>query len=106
MQYRIERLPHFEIEEVSIIFQKAIKRIFKLPTGTSNIGLMSEIGIYPMEQQIHYRKLLYLHKLLNMPDNRTPKKLYMQQKLTQNESNFNIEINVIIMKYNIWPRIR
>ena len=43
-------------------------------------GLYSECGILMIEHRIIMRKLLYLEKILNMPDSRLVRMVYNEQK--------------------------
>ena len=46
-----------EIEELEKIQREALTSIFELPRSTPYWGLLSELGIWPVEQQMEYKKL-------------------------------------------------
>ena len=47
---------------------KFLKLALWLPLSTSNIFIFLELGILPISHEIQRRRLVYLHKILNLPD--------------------------------------
>ena len=56
-----------------------LKRLLRLPQGTPTLGLINELGIWTVEINIYYKKLLYLHKLIHYPDNYIAKQVLLTQ---------------------------
>ena len=69
-----------QIDKLEKIQKDALQRIFNIPRTTSRFGLYFECGILPIEHRIIIRKLMYLKKILNMPDSRLVKIVYNEQK--------------------------
>ena len=69
-----------QIDKLEKIQKDALQRIFTIPRTTSRFGLYFECGSLPIEQRIIIRKLMYLKKILNMPDSRSVKIVYNEQK--------------------------
>ena len=59
----------------------ALKRLLKLPNTTPTAILRSELGIWSIESQLMYKKLSYLHRLLNLDNNVTKQVLLEQMNL-------------------------
>ena len=62
------RLRTTDIENLRVVQMKLLKRIFNLPSSTSNSFLLLELGVLPIEAEIHKRQLMYLYKILQLPE--------------------------------------
>ena len=61
------RLRKKDIEQLKVIQQKFLKKILNLPSSTPNSFLFLELGVLPIEREIHKRQLMFLHRLLTLP---------------------------------------
>ena len=53
--------------------------ILELPPSTPYIGLLSELGIWPVEQLFEYKRLVLFHNILTSDDSRLIKKIILDQ---------------------------
>ena len=90
-----------EIHKLNMIILQAIKRVLKLPSSTSSIGILAETGIDSAKIIIERKKLSYLQRLLKMKKNRLPKILYEKQKELKIKNSWWEEICNIKEKYSI-----
>ena len=58
-------LTNENIKHLEKIYSQAIKRMLKIPYTTPTKGLLNELGLWSIENEIIYRKLMFLHKLIN-----------------------------------------
>ena len=56
-----------------------LKRLLRIPQGTPTMGLLNELGMWTVQTIIQYKKMLYLHKLINYPDTNTAKQVLLTQ---------------------------
>ena len=61
------------------IQNKSLKRMLRLPQGTPSQALRAELGIYSIESVISRKRLMFLHRVLNQPDENITKKVLLQQ---------------------------
>ena len=69
-----------EIKELERLQGKALKRIFHLPISTSNIGILMETGIWPVEQKLQYATLMLYHNIMNSDEDRVARKIIIEQR--------------------------
>ena len=48
---------------LKVVQLQFLKRIMKTPSSTSNSLVLLELGVLPVENEIHYRKLVFLHHI-------------------------------------------
>ena len=88
------------------------KRIQGLPTLTRSDMAESMLGVHKIGSEIDYRKLMFAHKLLSLPEHAFPKqiftrRLYMQHICPHDDSNsFARDIITIGNKYGILSYIQ
>ena len=68
-----------DINELEKIQKTILIKLYKLPKTTPYYGILSEVGMWTVEIQIQYKKLLLLHTLLNSDDERIAKKVLLEQ---------------------------
>ena len=62
-----------------------LKRLLRLPPSTPTIGLRNELNLLSLENQIIQKRMLYFHRILNLPEtNITQQVLLQQQKIPGN----------------------
>ena len=83
-----------EIEELEKLQGHCLRSLLEIPSTTPYITILMETGIWPVEYQIQYKKLLLLHQIMNSDDNRLIKKVLQDQKKNEynNWYNFTKEI--------------
>ena len=68
------------LHDLEVIQATTIKRLLRLPNGTPTNGLRNELGILTVESQIIIKKLLFLHRVINMEDDKLVRRVMMKQK--------------------------
>ena len=53
------------MQDLETIQSKAIKRLLKIPYSTPNKGLLNELGLLSVENEIIKRKIMYMHHIIN-----------------------------------------
>ena len=90
-----------DISKLSSIQNKYIKWMLHTPRGTCTSFTLLELGLLPVSSEIEYRKLCFLHHILNLPDDDPVKEAYEDQKLYSCEPNWYNEVCVLLGKYGI-----
>jgi hypothetical protein len=75
-----------ELEEMEKIQNKSLKRMLRLPPGTPSMGLKAELGIMSIESIVAKRKMMFLHRLLNLPDSNITKRVLIEQEKMPGET--------------------
>ena len=70
-------------ERLEVIQGKTLKKLLRLPKSTPYWGLLIELGIWPVEWQNKYKKLMLLHNLLHSDDERIAKQIILDQRDTK-----------------------
>ena len=66
-------------QELEKIQNTTLKRLLRLPNGTPSCALRAELGVWSVRRQIMKRKLMYLHKLINYPEENLTRRILMEQ---------------------------
>ena len=90
-----------EMKNLSILQLKYLKRMLQVPSSTPNISVLLELGIKPIEQEIHIRQLGFLYHILFLEEDDPVRKVYQQHKLYHKEKNWFNEAMELLKKYRI-----
>ncbi len=60
------RLRQKDLEKLQVMQQKFLKKVVGVSSGTPNSFIFLELGILPIEVEIHKRMLMYLHRILQL----------------------------------------
>ena len=71
------------------------------PKGTCTSFTLLELGLLPISHVIVYRKLSFLHHILNLPDDDPVKYAYEDQKLYSHEPNWYNEVSALLNRYGL-----
>ena len=80
---------------------KFLKRIFHAPSSTPNAITLFETGSLPIDLEIHFRQLKFLHHILTLSDNDPVKVTYEEQLKFTHERNWGNEVLALRQKYGI-----
>ena len=69
------------MQDLETIQSKAIKRLLKIPYSTPNKGLLNELGLLSVENEIIKRKIMYMHHIINGKNQLLKDILQQQTKL-------------------------
>ena len=70
-----------DINCLSKVQIKFLKRVFRVPVTTPNAFVYLELGVLPIIYEIHKRQIRYLHKILNLDGNDPILKTYKVLKV-------------------------
>ena len=82
MYYNVEAWSNInktDMEELEMMQKRILRGMCELPKSTPYMGLLAELGIWPVEQLIHYRQIMLLHNILNSDENRLLRQLIEDQ---------------------------
>ena len=82
-----------DIESLEKVQGKLLKIILKLPDSTPYWGLLNELGLWPLEDIINYKKLMLLQNLRTSDDSRITKKLVAYQKEYKIEASWYVSVD-------------
>ena len=69
------------LELLESTLMKSIKRIMKIPFSTPSLGLLNELGILNIENEIIYKKITYMHSIITGKNEMLKKILFQQLQL-------------------------
>ena len=80
---------------------KYLKRMFHAPSSTPNTLIFLELGVLPIEQEIHIKQLTFLYHILTLGSNDPVKQLYRQQLRYDHAPNWANEVKALRDRYGI-----
>ena len=89
------------VEKLSTIQMKFLKRMLHCPRGTSNSFILLELGLLPIEEEISIRQLMFLHHIVNLPESDVVLKVFEQQACYPFEKNWRKHIVFLLEKYQL-----
>jgi len=69
-----------DVKKLEVIQMSFYKRLMGLPGGTPNAAVRKELGVLPMEYKIETMKLMEYQRILQMGEDRLPKKVSVYAK--------------------------
>ena len=90
-----------QIKELRTVQLKFLKRIIQAPNSTPNCFTYLELGILPIEYEIHKRQLAFLHHILNLHPSAPVSQIYHQQLLFTHEQNWANTTKKLLTTYNL-----
>ena len=87
------------IKSVTQLQLNLLRRLLKVPTSTPKVALYGELGVLPIEQEIHKRQLGYLHNLLTA-DKFASNILWLQISHNQPRSWW-MSVNSLLLRYEL-----
>ena len=97
------RLRTKDVNKLKVMQQKFLKRIFSLPSSTPNSFLFLELGVLPIEVEINKRQLMYLHRILQLPNDDPVHQMFDAQVALdqQGEENWWTGVKALLTKYGL-----
>ena len=97
------RLRKKDLQKLKVAQLKYLKRIFKLASSTPNSFLFLELGILPIEGEIHKRQLMYLHRILMLPMEDPVHQMFLNimELSEKGEDNWWTQVKPLLPKYNL-----
>ena len=81
-----------EVDKLENIQAMCLCSLLSIPKTTPYIGLLNELGIWTMEKQIVYRKLMFYHNMLNSDDRRLSKRIVIEQEVLDDKDTFYMNV--------------
>ena len=72
------RLTKDEMEDLESTQASTLKRLMKVPNTTSHPGVLNELGIWTVDYQLVYRRLMLYHNIINSKEDRVVKGLVLE----------------------------
>ena len=95
------RITKKEIKELESIQAKIIKKICGQRVTTPYFGILSELGMWPVEQHIEYKRIMLLHNILTTKGERLIKEIIEDQVDNTWKGCWMEQTKEICQKYNI-----
>ena len=90
-----------QIKRITTVQLKFLKRILHAPSSATNCFVYLELGILPIEHNIHIYQLNFLHHILSLDEGDPVFLAYSQQKLFEFEKNWFNEVEALKEQYGI-----
>ena len=68
-----------KMKEIEVFHHYCLKKILYLPTNTRSVMCQSLLGVGSLVGEIDKRKLLFFHKITNLPDTSLTKKIFLRR---------------------------
>ena len=95
------RLLQEDIKKLQVIQLKFLKSLLKAPASTPNANVFLDLGVLPIINEIHKRKLAFLHHVLSLDVNDPILRMYHQQISLPFEKNWGNEVSALRKEYGI-----
>ena len=92
-----------DLEKLQVLQLKFLKKAVGVASSTPNSFLYLELGILPIEAEIHKRQIMFLHRILLLPDN-DPVRLMLTNMMElhdQGETNWWTQVKILLPKYGL-----
>ena len=90
-----------DMENLRTVQLKLLKKIIGAPRSTSNAFTYLELGVVPIEYEIHQRQVVFLHHILNLEEEDPVKQMYYNQKLLPAEKNWYNNVAKLLETYQL-----
>ena len=90
-----------QINQLKTVQLKYLKRTLQVPNSTPNAFTFLELGILPIDYEIHRRQLMFLHHIHTLPPEDPVFKILQQQKLLPCEKNWWNHVSELLLKYDL-----
>ena len=100
----VEGFPSYknaEIKQLESTQLNILTNLLELPKTTSYCALLMEVGWWPMEARLSYKKLMLYHNILRSNDRRVIKKLICTQEREMRPTTWMAAVERDMVKYNI-----
>ncbi len=95
------RITDKDIAKLHVSQLRCLKRILRTSSSTPNTFIYLEMGVLPIEYEIHIQQLSYLHHILLLPKEDPVRRMHEQQMLYPAEDNWTNSISTLKEKYNL-----
>ena len=93
-----------DIDKLDKIQKTVLTSTLELPSSTPYLGILSELGVWPVEQLVDYKRIMLLNQILNSKDSRFLKEIIEEQIRDTFTGCWYEQTKEICGKYNIGPQ--
>ena len=90
-----------QIKQLRTIQLKYLKRTLQVPNSTPNAFTYLELGLLPIDFEIHRRQLMFLHHIHTLPEVDPVRKIFDQLKLLPFEKSWWKMVSNLLVKYDL-----
>ena len=90
-----------QIEKLEKIQKNILTTILELPSSTPYIGLLSEVGVWPVKHLVQYKRIMLLHQIITTQKTRFIKEIIEDQIQDTWEGCWMEQTKQICQKYNL-----
>ena len=90
-----------QLKQLTTIQLKYLKRTLQVPNSAPNAFTFLELGVLPVEYEIHRRQLMFLHHIHTLPSDDPVNMIFQQQKLLPNEKNWWNAVAKLLDQYEL-----
>ncbi len=97
------RLRVKDIEQLQAMQNKFLKKMVGVSSGTPNSFLFLELGVLPIEAEIHKRQLMFLHRILQLPVDDPVHQMFLNLMILdqKGEANWWTQVKTLLPKYEL-----
>ena len=89
------------LNTITAIQMRYLKKMMGVRQATSNAFMYLELGVLPIKYEIHKRQLMFLHHIVNLPEEGPVKKVWRNQTNLPDYSNWWCDVKVLMEIYGI-----
>ena len=89
------------IKRIRIIQLRFLKRMIGVKQGTNNSFMFLEVGVLPVEYEIHKRQFSFLYHIVSLEENDPVKKMWRSQQALPDYGNWWNDIKILMETYGL-----
>ena len=90
-----------QIKELRTLQLRYLKKMMGVRSATANAFVYLELGVLPIEYEIHKRQISFLHHIINLSEDDPVKKVWRNQTLLPEHKNWWSDVKNLMKKYSI-----
>ena len=90
-----------QMSQLRTVQLKYLKRTLQVPNSTPNAFTFLELGILPIDFEIHKRQLMFLHHIHTLSPDDPVHKIFQQQKLLPYEKNWWNHVSDLLTRFDL-----
>ena len=87
------KLGKSELKKLESVQLKSLCTLLEIPKSTPYLGLLNELGIWTIEEQLKYRKISLYHNIIRSDDDRLIKNLITEQSQMSDSDTFYADVS-------------
>ena len=90
-----------DLKKLNTLQCSFLKKLLNIRRSTSNSFVLLELGVLPIESEIHLRQLSFLHHIINLPEEDPVKKLFRMMESLPEYPNWLYGVKILLRTYSI-----